>query len=76
MNEITLALKTAKTTIDRVDGQVPIATGKVRLHLMSFAGFVLLLAGIYGSTFRTQVPLYLSNARALDALETLLPSIW
>ena len=40
------------------------------VYLVTF----LLLAGIYGSTFRTQVPLYLSNARALDALETLLPS--
>lgn len=40
------------------------------VYLLTF----LVLAGIYGSTFRTQVPLYLSNARALDALETLLPS--
>jgi hypothetical protein len=37
------------------------------------AAFILLLA-VYWSTFKTQVPLYLSNRAAWQALETLLPA--
>jgi hypothetical protein len=38
------------------------------------AAFLVLLA-IYWSTFRTQVPLYLSSHKAWQALETLLPAV-
>lgn len=38
------------------------------------AAFLILLA-IYWSTFRTQVPLYLSSHKAWQALETLLPAV-
>jgi len=37
------------------------------------AAFVL-MAGFYWSTHRTQVPLYLSNRRAIEALKAMLPS--
>lgn len=39
-----------------------------------FLGVFLVLAAVYGTTFRTQVPLYLSNARAVSAVADLLPS--
>jgi len=38
-----------------------------------FLAAFLALAAIYGTTFRTQVPLYLSNARAISAVADLLP---
>lgn len=38
-----------------------------------FLGVFLVLAAIYGTTFRTQVPLYLSNAHAISAVAELLP---
>ena len=38
-----------------------------------FLGAFVVLAVIYGTTFRTQVPLYLSNGRAIAAVAELLP---
>ncbi len=54
---------------------VPALMAMLLLNIPSWvylAGFVL-LAAIYWSTYRTQVPLYLSSCKAWQALEPLLP---
>lgn len=54
---------------------LPLLLAALELHLpptLSLAGFALLVS-LYWSTFRTQVPLYLSGAAARDAVAAALP---
>jgi SAM-dependent methyltransferase len=48
-------------------------TSRLSVDPLWFLGAFVLLLAVYGSTFRTQVPLYLSNARAIDAIAARLP---
>lgn len=51
-----------------------VATLSLNLQPGWFLGAFLLMAVLYWSTFRTQVPLFLSNGKARDALAALLPA--
>lgn len=50
-----------------------VMTLSLNIYPFWFLGAFLLLALIYGKTYQTQVPLYLSSRAAVDALASLLP---
>lgn len=56
-------------------GFIPLVIATLALNISStwFLAFFLCLLLIYGKTYKTQVPLYLSSKRANQALEALLP---
>lgn len=51
-----------------------LATSRLAIDPVWYLGAFVFLLAVYGSTFRTQVPLYLSNRRAIDAIAAWLPA--
>lgn len=51
-----------------------LVANSLQIHPVWFLGAFLLLALVYWSSFRTQVPLYLSNAITMEAVSELLPA--